>query len=156
METKKPHLNPQDFFLHLLLVVTLFSSITSLIAIAFGVINIHIADSLQTYYEPSIAKDNIKTALSFLIVSMPVYFFVNFLLNKNFIKNPEQRELTLRKWLLYFILFVASVTTIVDVVILVNHLLDGELTLRFVLKVLSVLILITPPSVYYLIELRKK
>jgi type II secretory pathway pseudopilin PulG len=53
--------------------------------------------------------------------------------------NPELKESKLRKWIIYFTLFVTGTTIAVDAIVLVNTFLGGEdFATGFVLKVLSV------------------
>jgi len=51
-------------------------------------------------------------------------------------------------------LFVASATIITDLITLLTRLLQGELTTRFVLKVIVVLIIAGLVFIYYLSDLR--
>ena len=53
-------------------------------------------------------------------------------------------------------LFIAGITIVVDLIVLINTFLGGELTTRFVLKVLAVLIVIGGAFLYYFYGLRGK
>jgi hypothetical protein len=59
-----------------------------------------------------------------------------------------------RRWLTYLTLFIAACVLIGDFVSLVYNVLGGELTVRFVLKVLTVGIIAGTVFWYYLSELR--
>jgi len=78
------------------------------------------------------------------------------LIAKDFANNPKMRELSLRKWLIYLTLFVSAVTIIIDLIMLVNNFLSGELTIQFFLKVLAVLIIAGFVFWYYIWELKRK
>lgn len=60
----------------------------------------------------------------------------------------------MRRWLTYLTLFVTSCALIGDGITLLFTLLSGELTLRFILKVLAVLVLSGLPFGYYFSVLR--
>jgi hypothetical protein len=63
--------------------------------------------------------------------------------------------LWIRKWLIYFTLFAAALIIIGDLVTLLNRFLEGELTVRFLLKVLAVFFVAGSVFYYYLWDLRK-
>jgi hypothetical protein len=91
-----------------------------------------------------------------LIIAFPVFLYVSWLLNKAIVKDPEKRSSKIRKWLTYITLFVAAGVIIGDLIALVFNMLGGELTLRFILKVLTVGSIAGSIFGYYLIELRKE
>jgi hypothetical protein len=62
----------------------------------------------------------------------------------------------MKKWVLYLIVFLASLMVVVDLVTLVRYFVSGEITVRFVLKVLAVLVTAKVVGLYYLSELGVK
>lgn len=150
--------SPKDFFLHLLAIITLYASAGSFVAAVFEYINLAFPDVLEgagSYYAVDAARSTIRFALSSLIVVFPVYVWVNWFLNKNYAKEPEKRNLRIRKWLVYFTLFAAAVVIIGDLVALVNNMLGGEFTIRFILKVLAVFFVAGSVFYYYFSDLRR-
>ena len=146
---------PKDVFLHLLGIIALYISAGSLIALLFEYINIFFPDPLN-YYPYSAIAGSIRWSMAALIIIFPVYALVSWMLNKDYILNPEKRELKIRKWLVYFTLFIAAITIIIDLVTLVYNFLGGDLTARFTLKVSAVLLVAGMVFGYYLWDLRKK
>lgn len=61
----------------------------------------------------------------------------------------------LRRWAIYLVLFLASVTIIADLVTLVRYFVSGEVTVRFILKVVVTLIAAKMVGWYYIRELRR-
>ena len=61
-----------------------------------------------------------------------------------------------RRWLTYLTLFVAAAVLVGDMIALVYNLLGGELTLRFVLKVLVAAVIAGTIFGYYLMDLRRE
>jgi len=158
MEENKHRTSPKDFFLNLLSMVALYMSAGSFIALIFQYINIFFPDVLDSgnYGDPlDVAYRVIRFAVSTLIVSFPVYLLSLRFMGKDYVVNPEKRNLRIRKWLVYFTLFVVSVIIMGDFIALINTFLGGELTVRFILKVLTVLAVTGSIFWYYLWDLRK-
>lgn len=148
-----PRSTAKDVFLHLLSVGTLYVAVISLIALFFQYINVKFPDALDFYYLGSL--DIIRQSMASLFIVWPVYVLVTFLIYKDLVDAPGKHETGIRKWLLYLTLFVTSITIIVDLVTLVNYFLNGEITTRFMLKVLTVLIAAGSVFAYYLWDLRR-
>jgi hypothetical protein len=90
-----------------------------------------------------------------LVITFPFFVWVTRYLKKDVIAHPEKRELRIRKWLLYLTLFIAGIVVIGDLVALVYSFLQGELTLRFILKILSIFLIAGSIFYYYLNEVRE-
>ena len=147
---------PRDVFLYLLSIVTLVVSAISFGILVFQYINVYFPDLLTDYYlSPSSYYGSIRQALAALIVIFPVYVWVSRFLKKDIDENPEKRELKIRKWLLYLTVFVAALVIIGDLVTLINTFLNGELTARFILKVLTIFFIAGSVFSYYFSELRE-
>lgn len=154
----KEHASPKDFFLHLLMMVTLYASAISLTTVLFQLINIYIPDSAVDIYNWTGSYEyyyrSLRTGLSTLIVMFPVYVFTMRHLRKTYKELPEKLHLVIRKWLIYFTLFVASIIIMIDIIALLNNFLNGELLLRFVLKALSILFISFSIFWMYITELK--
>lgn len=146
--------SPKDVFLQLLMMVTLYIGVISLITLSFAYINYWFPDALNYY--PSGLLDSIRYSSSMLIVAFPIFLFLSWLIQKDLRKTPEKHELKFRKWLVYFTLLIAAITIIIDLIQLVNRFYGGELTLPFALKILSVLILTGGVFGYYLWDIQHK
>ncbi len=149
---------PRDFFLHLLAIVSLYASATSFLILSFQFLNVLFPDPLQAgnYYYLDNAFGKMRWAIAMLIVLFPVYFFTMRFLKKDMERNPEKRESRIRRWLTYFTLFIAALVVIGNFVTLVFWFLDGEVTARFLLKVLAVFFVAGSVFGYYFTELRRE
>ncbi|MDE1970304.1 MAG: hypothetical protein KGI50_01875 [Patescibacteria group bacterium] len=149
--------SPKDFFLHLLSMVALYASAVSFLMIVFSLINVYFPDVAQQnlYDQVSSLRDSIRGSLSSLIVFFPVFLVVTSLLNKSYHTFPEKRNLGVRKWLIYFTLFVGALVMMGYLVSAIYGLLGGELTLPFSLKVLSIFFVAGSIFVYYLSDIKK-
>jgi len=139
---------PRDVFLYLLSVVTMAISAIAFGTIIFQIINVYLPDVLS-YESTSSAYDSMRYAMAGLIVVFPVYVWLMKFLGKDIEINPEKKELRIRKWLLYFTLFVSAVVIIVDLITLIYNFLQGELSVRFVLKFLTILLISGVIFIYY-------
>lgn len=147
---------PKEVFLHLLAVITLYWSAISFTTLLFQFINYFIPDALAQDYYPRIYLGPLRFAISSLIIVFPVFIFVSRVLYKSYIQDSEKREFKLRKWLLYFTIFVAALVIIGDLVGTINIFLGGDLTSKFILKALSVLFVAAIIFGYYIDDVRRE
>lgn len=142
----------REFFLHLFNMVVLYTTIISLLVVLFQVINLVVPDSLDAsqYYSVESYKSSLKAALSTLIVFFPVQIGMAWFMMRRMEQLPAIRHMTIRRILVALTMFVAVVSIMVMLVSAVNLLLDGELTLRFSLKLLTILIVGGATFGYYL------
>ena len=59
----------------------------------------------------------------------------------NIRKSPEMAKSGVRRWLSFLSLFVGAVTIVADAITVVFHLVEGDLTVRFLLKVLGLFVI---------------
>ncbi len=144
---------PRDVFTYLLVTATLYASVVSFLALVFAYVDVTFPDPLDFCY--SCLLNQIRWSSSALIVVFPVFVFLFRFLRKEYLANPEKRELKVRKWLVYFTMFLAAVTIIIDLVVLIFNFYSGELTTRFFLKTLAVLAVALAVFGYYFWDLKK-
>jgi hypothetical protein len=145
---------PKDVFLHLGVIVALYVSAISFINLLFTVINVAFPEvgSLRGYYHYS---SSISWPVAALIVFFPLYIFLSWFLGKEYAREPERREVWIRRWFIYITLFIAGLTIAVDLVTVLYRFLDGqELTTAFLLKVLTILIVAGGIFTYYISDIR--
>ncbi len=150
----KPKLSPKDFFLHLGVMVALYVSAVNLLTLLFHTIDYTFPSALAYYGDPY--SSGIKISIATLVVFFPVYLVLAWLLARGEKMSPEKRELGVRKWLIYLTMFVAGLTVAIDLVTLIQYFLSGEITARFVWKVVSVLVIAGVVFGYYVYDLRRK
>lgn len=123
--------------MYLLMFAALYLSAYQLGNLLFQLVNLAFPDELVAYGAAAAGR-NIRWATSALIVAFPVFLFVALRIGRGIVEEPARRNSSIRKWLTYLTLFVASTIIVGDLIALVFNLLNGELTVRFVLKVLIV------------------
>ena len=143
---------PRDVFLYFLMIFVLASSATALGTILFQLINLWVPGAAGYNYIGSVS-DIVRFSVSSLVVVFPVLFWVLHFVGRDMAKQPFKRDLKIRKWLLYLALFIAGLTVIGDLVTLVYTFMQGDITLRFMLKVAVVLWLAGSVFYYFLNDL---
>ncbi len=152
----RPRMSPKDFFLNLGVMVALYASTISLLNLLFEIINRVWPDALQDYYySVGVYSASIRWSIAVLVVIFPIYLLISWYFGRDFSANPEKRNLPIRKWLTYLTLFLAGIAIIIDLITLINTFLGGEITTRFVLKVVAVLAVAGVIFGYYIYDLRK-
>ena len=150
----KPKVTAKDFFLHVAILVTLYVSVVSVITLLVQTINAAFPDALEGYYSYQGYTSGLRFAVASLIIVFPVFVFLSWWSHRQIIARPELKDLSIRKWFNYLTLFLAGGTIVGDLIAFLNSFLGGEVTTRFVLKVLAILLVIGFVFIYHLYELR--
>jgi hypothetical protein len=130
-------LSARDAFWYLLMFGTLYVSAFYLADLLLGFINRALPDELERG-NVAFVESGIRWAMAALIVAFPVFLWSAVKLGKEVASDPSRRSSAVRKWLTYVTLLVAAAVLVGDSITLVFNALSGELTLRFILKVLVV------------------
>jgi hypothetical protein len=144
--------SPKDFFLWLLTVIALYGSITSLIALLFEYINYSFPDALAYYADPY--GGTVRFSMAALIVLVPTTLVCLRLIRASIADEPGKAVIWVRRWALVLTLFIATVTILIDLVTLINTFLGGEITVRFGLKVVVVLLIAFGVFLHFLADLK--
>lgn len=151
----RPYLDARDAFLHLILFVTLYVSGFQLGALVFEFIDRAWPDpAFATPIRIAAARNAIRFATASLIVAAPVFLYVSRLIGRAIRQDATKRNSTIRRWLTYLTLFVASAILIGDVIALVYNALGGELTERFILKIATIGAIAGGSFAFYLRNIR--
>lgn len=141
------------FFYMLSLVALVFTSLATGMVI-FQIINKKIIDTLD--YAPGFFdQGDLKFGISAIIIAAPIYFILTKLINKNILVGKLDKESGIRKWLTYFILLISAVVMIGWLIGTINSFLNGELTLKFILKALTAILISALIFSYYLYDIRR-
>lgn len=151
----QPYLSAREAFLYLLLFTALFLSAFHLGAIFFELIEKAFPDPADPAAAGFSARA-LRWSVSYVVVSFPLYLFLTVRQERELGRDPAKRASKVRKWLTYLTLFVAAGFLVGDLVALIFHFLMGELTVRFLLKVVVVAAIAGTAFGYYLRDLRKE
>ena len=143
---------PREAFLYAVMFLAMFVSAFNLGALVFGGVDLAFPHP-QDPPEETI-RDNIRWAVSLLVVACPVFLYVARVVRRAVAADPSARASRLRQQLTYVTLFIASLVLIGTVSAVVYNFLDGAVTVRFVLKVLTVGAIAGVAFTHHLRELR--
>ncbi len=145
----------RDAFLYLLSFGTLSTWAWALGTLFFTLIDIWYRDPVFTQ-EPYQGRNfAISGSMAALVVSFPIYLATMRILLRDISRKPEKLESGVRKWLTYIALLISASVVIGDLITTVDYFLRGEITTRFVLKVLTVLVIAGGVFLYYVQPLEK-
>lgn len=139
----------KNFALQLGALAALYVSITSLMVLLFGIINIHFPDSASAYYEYDSAQSGIRFSIAILLVFFPTYLVLARVVNKAR-RSAGGTYLTLTRWMIYLSLLVGGFVLLGDLVSVLYTFLNGEITTRFILKAATLLVVVGAAFYYYL------
>ena len=144
----------RDAFLYLLTFTALYAVVIAGIAIYFQFLDYQLQDAAwRPYYYRSI-MDTVRLSLAALFVAFPLLAWLTRFLEREVRGEPEKHQRPVRKWLTYLTLFVTATAIMCDLITLFYYFLAGELTSRFVLKALVLLVVTVVVFAYYLLSLR--
>ncbi len=144
----------REAFFHLLAFVTLYSSVISVLVLLFEYLNRlfpDVAFDSSSYYQDS---STIRWFIATLIVSFPIFVWMSRIILREIAKFPERAWSPVRRWLTYLTLFVTAGLLVGDGITLLFYLLEGEISVRFILKVLAVLGIAGMVFSYYFLALK--
>lgn len=131
---------------------------TALGTLYFAVINDFFPDALNAGYSSyyySRISDTIHYAIAALIIGYPMYFLAVRLWFKKFRLDETKVESKLTKWLTYLVLLASSVTIVGDLIYTLYTFLQGEISVRFFLKALTVIVIAGMIFGFYYLERKK-
>jgi hypothetical protein len=148
-------LSSQEAFLYLVLFSSLYFAAFNLCSALFDFI--HLAFPENTFSERyDGTREQLRWSVSAMIISFPLFVFMSWRVERGLDANPAKRLSPVRRWLTYLTLFLAALVLVGDLTTLVYNVLGGELSTRFLLKVLSVALVGGTIFGYYLWDLRRE
>jgi hypothetical protein len=144
----------RDAFMYIIVLATMVLCAYQFGSLLFEIIDRLVPDAMDArgYSPPGNAA--IRWSVSTLIVAFPVFVFMSRLVNRSASLDPTKRASRIRRRLTYIVLFVACCVLIGDLTTLVYYFLGGEVTLRFLLKILTVAAIAGAVFLHYFWELR--
>jgi hypothetical protein len=149
VQTKPPQA-AKNFFLYFLNFALLYT-----VAINFGGALFAFIDRTfplvgNTMFDPGA----LRFFMASLIIGTPIFLLLTRKIYLDALKDESLKHSGIRRWLTYITLIVTSLTGIGDLIALVVNLLNGETTPRFLLKVLTILVIAGGVFFYYLKDIQ--
>lgn len=134
--------------------VTLYAGVVAFLSLLFEYINHAFPDTtLNYYYDPY--QGGVAYAMSSLIVLTPVFLILMRVIRRDIARDSSRQEIWVRRWALFLTVFVAGATIVIDLIVLLNTFLSGEeLSVRFLLKVLVVLLVAGAGFLHFYADIR--
>ena len=153
----KPYVQAREAFMYLVSFVALFITAFSIGTLVFGYIDNAFPDPLarSSYYGGDTVPSEMTWAMAAVIITFPLYLLLMWRLAKDAELHPEFRQSRIWKWLTYLTLAVAAAVIIGDLIVLLSNVLRGDLTVPFIFKVLTVLLITGAVFGYYLWDLKR-
>ncbi|MDQ5954528.1 MAG: hypothetical protein QG583_456 [Patescibacteria group bacterium] len=159
LDINKSKLNLGFFFLSLGVIITLITSVVSALNLFFSTLDKKFPDVLNANYQYGYSTydyESMRMSLATLIIFFPVFLIVSYFWKKAQSRTLGSIDELVRKWLIYILLFLSSLVVVIDLVTLVKYFVSGEITNRFIFKVLAVLVVALYVGIYYMLELKGK
>ena len=150
----KPKTTAKDFFLWAGALVSFYWTVIAYTFLVFDYINYTFPNPLA-YYPADPYQSGISGEMASVIVLLPVYLLLMYLIRKDSDRDPSRKEIWVRRWAIILTLFLASVAMIVDLITLLTTFLSGEeLTTGFLLKVLVIILVATGVFMHFFADLK--
>ena len=146
----------RDAFFHLLTFGALFTTTTSVILLFFTYIDFALPDPAwrTSYARIQQTLSLVRAQVAIIVVAFPIFLTLWHFLLREVRRFPER--IAIRRWLGYMTIFVGSLALAGDVITLIYFLLEGQLTMRLVLKALVLFLIAGGLVVYLLLTFRSE
>lgn len=134
----RPYLSAREAFLYLVMFASLYVWAVQLGNLLFDLVGHALPDAADPPWQRDWQGRSMRWAVASILIAFPLFLYVSRLLGREMARSPVKRLSVVRRWLTYMTLFLAAGVLVGDLITLVYNVLAGELTLRFVLKVLVV------------------
>ncbi len=144
--------NARDAFLYLLNFITLGFWTVALGQLFYALIERRFPDpaDLMSGARGGPLLAEIAWQLATIIVAYPCFVLVGRLIARELARRPDAIESGVRTWITYLTLVIAAIVVLMDGIWFLNSLLRGELTVKFILDSLVLLVLGGGVFAYYL------
>ena len=143
----------RDAFLYLLSFSTLATWSSALGSMLFRFIERWFPDPVSRQYVYNV-RNAVTWQMASIVVAFPIFLLVMRSILREAQDHPERLQSGVRKWLTYIALLLTAAAMICDLIWFLDYFLTGELTSRFVLKALTVMLICGAIFLYYLDSLR--
>lgn len=150
----KPKITAKDFFLWAGAIVSFYWTVIAYTFLVFDYINYTFPNPLA-YYPADPYQSGISGEMASVIVLLPVYLLLMYLIRKGSDADPSRKEIWVRRWAIILTLFLAGVAMVGDLITLLTTFLNGEaLTTAFLLKVLVIILVAAGVFMHFFADLK--
>lgn len=131
-------ITPKDFFLWAGVILSFYGSVVAFVALVFDYLN-HLFPDPLAYYTGDPYSSGIANEMATVIVLFPLFLFLMRTIRKTIEADPTRAEIWVRRWALFMTLFLAAAAVVGGIITLLVYFFQGDVTIRFALKVLTLL-----------------
>ncbi len=142
----------KHFVLQLGSLASLYLSVSFLLVLLFGLINLMFPDAAEGYWAVESAASSVRLGIAMVVVFFPTYLILTRIVNKARRDQNATVYLGLTKWLIYLSLLIGGAVLLGDLVAVILSFLEGELTQRFFLMAAAVLVVVGAAFYYYVLD----
>lgn len=146
--------NAKHFVLQLGSLASLYLTLSFLITLLFGIITLLYPDAdVNSFgnYEVESANSTIRLGIAMVVVFLPTYLLLTRTVNvTRRVSGINYTGIT--KWLIYLSLLIGGGVLLGDLVAVIMTFLEGDIPFRFILKALTIFILVGGAFYYYLLD----
>lgn len=151
---EKIKVSPKDFFLWAGAMVAFYASVIAFINLVFQYIDYLFPDPLN-YYQIDPYQSGISVFMATIIVAFPIFLVLMRIIRRAIATDPTRQEIWVRRWALVLTLFVAGAAIAGTFIILLTTFLSGEeLTARFLLKILTALLVAVAGFAHFFADIK--
>lgn len=146
-----PDNGPRSVFVYLLNFLALYLSALGAAMVTWGLADHWFRDPLDTF----VNTGSIRSGIAMMVVAFPLFLYLNIYLRRKIGAGELSDRSVLKKVLTYLTLFIIALTTIIDLIMVIYFFLGGDLTARFAVRGLGILLIAGFVFLYYLNDLRE-
>ncbi len=153
---EKARVTAKDFFLWVGAMAALYGGVIAFVSLIFEYINTAFPNPVRdSYYYYRAYGSEISYETASLIVLTPVFMLLMRLIRRDMQADSSRGETWVRRWALVLTLFLAGLAMVVDLIVALTTYLQGEaVTVAFLLKVLTVLLVAGAGFLHFLADMR--
>ena len=146
-----PANGPRNAFVYLLNFLTLYLSALGASMLIWGLADHWFRDPLDEY----VTTGPIRSGIAMLVVAFPLFLYLNRHIRRGIDRGELAERSTIKRVLTYLTLFLIAITVIIDLISVIYTFLGGDLTARFAVRGLGILLIAGFVFLYYLGDLRE-
>jgi hypothetical protein len=144
---------PRNIVLQVGSLIALYLSVSFLLTLVFGLVNLAYPIASDSYWEIERAGDSVRMGIAMVIVFFSTYLVLTRLVNR-YRRSESGLYQSITRWLVYLSLLVGGLVMLATLVTVIYTFLNGDITTRFILKAGAVLLITGVAFYYYLLDLR--
>jgi Domain of unknown function (DUF5671) len=144
----------RDAFMYVLNFITLGFWTIALGNLCYVLIARALPDVSENYRGTLNVLNGISWQLASIIIALPAFLWINSIIERELKRRPDLYESPVRLWLTYIALAFAALLILIDAIWFLESLLQGQITIRFVLDSLVLLAIGGGIFTYYFAGMR--